>query len=216
MILLFISKGGELMRVQNVPKATLGRLPGYLKYLKEIEKESKTVSATTISKALCLGEVQVRKDLGAVSGEGKPKIGYVTEELIDKLEECLGQKDRHRAVIVGAGKLGRALLDYEGFSDYGLEIAAAFDIKIVNEEKSDAGKPLYPMSEFADFCAKNDVRIGIVTVPKAAAQEVADLMVENNISAIWSFAPIAIKVPENVPVEHENLALSLAHLSKQI
>lgn len=204
------------MRAQNVPKATLGRLPGYLKYLKEIEKESKTVSATTISKALCLGEVQVRKDLGAVSGEGKPKIGYVTEELIDKLEECLGQKDRHRAVIVGAGKLGRALLDYEGFSDYGLEIAAAFDVKILNEEKSDSGKPLYPMSKFADFCAKNDVRIGIVTVPKAAAQEVADLMVENNISAIWSFAPIAIKVPENVPVEHENLALSLAHLSKQI
>ena len=85
-------KGGVFMQTRNVPKATLGRLPGYLKYLNEIKDECKTVSATTISKALGLGEVQVRKDLGTVSGEGKPKIGYVTEELIAKLEDCLGQK----------------------------------------------------------------------------------------------------------------------------
>ena len=132
------------MQTRNVPKATLGRLPGYLKYLNEIKDECKTVSATTISKALGLGEVQVRKDLGTVSGEGKPKIGYVTEELIAKLEDCLGQKEKHKAVIVGAGKLGRALLDYEGFADYGLEIAAAFDAKTKKKEASDAGKPIYP------------------------------------------------------------------------
>lgn len=204
------------MRAQNVPKATLGRLPDYLKYLREIRTESKNVSATTISKALGLGEVQVRKDLGAVSGEGKPKIGYITDELIEKLEDCLGQNDRHRAVIVGAGKLGKALLDYEGFSDYGLEIAAAFDAKAKSAEKSDAGKPIYPMCEFGRFCKENDIRIGVITVPKTAAQEVADIMVENGLSAIWSFAPTTVKVPDNVLIEHENLALSLAHLDKQI
>lgn len=208
-------KGGVFMQTRNVPKATLGRLPGYLKYLNEIKDECKTVSATTISKALGLGEVQVRKDLGTVSGEGKPKIGYITEELIAKLEDCLGQKEKHKAVIVGAGKLGRALLDYEGFADYGLEIAAAFDAKTKKEEASDAGKPIYPMCEFERFCLENDIRIGVITVPKTAAQEVADIMVESNIGAIWSFAPTAIKVPDNVLVEHENLALSLAHLDKQ-
>ena len=96
-----------------------------------------------------------------------------------------------------------------------VEIAAAFDAKTKKEEASDAGKPIYPMCEFERFCLENDIRIGVITVPKTAAQEVADIMVESNIGAIWSFAPTAIKVPDNVLVEHENLALSLAHLDKQ-
>ena len=204
------------MRVQSVPKATLGRLPDYLRYLKTVSTECKNISATTVAKALGLGEVQVRKDLASVSGDGKPKIGYVTDELIEKLEECLGQNNKHQAVIVGAGKLGCALLDYEGFSDYGLEIAAAFDIKAEKVERSEAGKPIYPMNEFEGFCYRNDLKIGIITVPKTSAQEVADRMVRCNLSAIWSFAPVAVKVPDNVLIEHENLALSLAHLDKQI
>ena len=168
------------MRVQSVPKATLGRLPDYLRYLKTVSTECKNISATTVAKALGLGEVQVRKDLASVSGDGKPKIGYVTDELIEKLEECLGQNNKHQAVIVGAGK------------------------------------PIYPMNEFEGFCYRNDIKIGIITVPKTSAQEVADRMVRCNLSAIWSFAPVAVKVPDNVLIEHENLALSLAHLDKQI
>ena len=98
-----------------VPKATLGRLPAYLGYLKQLESE--TVSATSISRALGFGEVQVRKDLGAVSGEGRPRVGYVTSELISSIEHCLGSGNIRKAVLVGAGKLGRALLDYSGFSE---------------------------------------------------------------------------------------------------
>lgn len=207
----------EVHRVNGgcISKATLGRLPIYLRYLKSVCDENKNISATHISKALGYGEVQVRKDLGAVSGMGKPKIGYDTRELIEQLENFLGQKSLCQAAIVGAGKLGRALLDYEGFADYGLEISAAFDCENTAVRSSETGKPIYPMGEFEGFCYRNDIRIGIITVPKNAAQSICDLMVKSNITAIWSFAPGVLQVPENVSLKQENLALSLAHLNKQ-
>ena len=112
----------------SVSKATLGRLPIYLGMLRELPPdEYSNISATTISKKLSLGEVQVRKDLAAVSGAGKPKLGYVTQELIEKLEEALGIKSLTEAVLVGAGRLGRALLEYDEFRKYGVMISAAFD-----------------------------------------------------------------------------------------
>ena len=116
--------------------------------------------------------------------------------------------------LVGAGKLGKALLDYEGFSDYGLEISAAFDVSLDKPIASESGKIIYPMDEFDKFCSNGDIKIGIITVPKNSAQDVCNLMVKANITAIWSFSPEPLKVPDNVIVQHENLALSLAHLNK--
>ncbi len=193
----------------SIMKATLGRLPRYLKYLKSIEDEMPTISATTIAKALELGEVQVRKDLGSVSGKGKPKIGYNTKELIGMLESVLGVDKVNTAVIVGAGRLGRALLNYSGFEKYGLKVIAAFDTVKIDDT-------VLPMEKFGEFCKKNDVKIGIITVPKASAQEVCDLMLENGIQAIWNFAQTALIVPDNVVVQQENLALSLAYLNYQL
>lgn len=203
------------MNQNSVSRATLGRLPIYLQFLKSIADSTKTISATAISKALEFGEVQVRKDLAAVSNIGKPKIGYVTAELIENLETYLGGNSKTKSVLVGAGKLGRALLDYEGFADYGLEISAAFDISLDKPIISESGKIIYPMNEFERFCEKENIKIGIITVPKDSAQAVCDLMVKTKISAIWSFSPEPLKVPENVILQHENLALSLAHLKKQ-
>lgn len=203
------------MNQNSVSRATLGRLPIYLQFLKSIADSTKTISATAISKALEFGEVQVRKDLATVSNNGKPKIGYVTAELIESLEIYLGRNSKTRAVLVGAGKLGKALLDYEGFADYGLEISAAFDISLDKPIISESGKIIYPMNEFEKFCDNGDIKIGIITVPKNSAQDVCDLMIKAKITAIWSFSPQPLKVPKNVIVQHENLALSLAHLNKQ-
>lgn len=197
----------------EVSRAALGRLPVYLRYLKTVHSE--TISATKIAEALGFGEVQVRKDLGAASGKGRPKIGYDTKELIERLEYCLGQGNHCKAILAGAGKLGRALLDYEGFSDYGLEIAAAFDSNTALSS-SEAGKPIYPPEKMREFCQKNGIKIGIITVPKEAAQEVCDLMISCGITAILSFAPTLLKVPKGVALRQENLALSLAHLNRQI
>lgn len=200
-----------------IPRATLGRLPVYLNYLKSLSTEnSSTISAAHIARELGLGEVQVRKDLGTVSGEGKPKIGYIICELIFSIENYLGRYTQGRAVIVGAGKLGRALLDYDGFGDYGLEIAAAFDSDVSKLGCSEKSKPIYSANSMEEYCRRENIRIGIITVPAAAAQDVCDRLIAGGVTAVWSFAPVKLNVPDNVALQQENLALSLAHLNNQI
>lgn len=205
------------MNGYSISKATLGRLPKYLQYLRSIPvTDGGTISAAAIARALSLGDVQVRKDLASVSGEGKPRVGYVTERLISDIESQLGRECFTKAVLVGAGKLGRALLDYEGFEEYGLRIVAAFDCneKVIGTNRT--AKEIMPIDMLAPFCRENSVRIGIITVGQGSAQEVCDRLVGCGINAIWNFAPCGLKVPRDVLLKQEDLALSLAHLNNQL
>ncbi len=200
----------------SVSKATLGRIPGYLNFLRELSPDKVPyISATTISKALKLGEVQVRKDLAMVSGAGKPRLGYETEVLIEQLEDCLGYNKLTSAVLVGAGKLGQALIQYDGFRDFGVKITAAFDS---NDQaiNLDSKTEILPMNQFDSFCKKHNVSIGIITVGESSAQNVCDQMVKSGITAIWNFAPCKLQVPDGILLQNENLALSLAHLRNQL
>ena len=197
-------------------KATLGRLPLYLDFLRDLPPDRVPyISSAAVARGLGLGEVQVRKDLAAVSGAGKPRVGYVTEELIEQIQECLGGNRLTPAVLVGAGKLGRALLQYGGFEDYGVKITAAFDS---NEQTFLLGGDIriLPMNQFTAFCRDQQVRIGIITVGVGSAQMVCDRMVESGITAVWNFAPCKLQVPRGVLLQNENLALSLAHLRNQL
>ena len=203
------------MNGYSIPKATLGRLPGYLQYLRSLPKaKGATISATAIAKGLYLGEVQVRKDLAAVSGAGKPKVGYELEALICDLERHLGYDRLTNAVLVGAGKLGRALLDYDGFEEFGVRIIAGFDC---NDVAIQSGrKSIFPIRELESFCLEHNVKLGIITVGQGSAQDVCDKLIASGIEAIWNFAPCALKVPASVLLKQENLALSLAYLNNQI
>lgn len=205
------------MEKSTLSKATLGRLPEYLEYLKSLPAdESPCISATAIAKSLGLGDVQVRKDLSAVSGAGKPKIGYNRQELIKSLEDALGRNKITDAVLVGAGQLGRALLNFDAFTNFGVRIKAAFDR---NEQLFQIGsgkKSILPIRTFSQYCKENSIKIGIITVGAGSAQEVCDTMVQNGIKAIWNFAPCHLNVPPDVIVQQENLALSLAHLNSLI
>lgn len=203
--------------LQSVSKQTLQRLPDYLNCLKSMRQNGKaTVSAKTVAEALGLGEIQVRKDLASVSTGGKPKIGYVTDELIKDLEKFLGYNDTNDAVLVGAGKLGRALLSYDGFKEYGLNIVAAFDKQSEGAPDAGVGKVILPVEKLSDLCRRLNIRIGIITVPANHAQEVCDMLVGSGVLAIWNFAPIHLHVPENILVKNENMAASLAVLSKHL
>lgn len=205
------------MTGHTIPKATLGRLPQYLHYLRQISKGSgKYISATAIARALHLGEVQVRKDLAAVSGEGKPKIGYKIEDLIENLENRLGCNQLTEAVLVGAGKLGRALLEYDGFEEYGVRIAAAFDSSESLLRITEKPGEILPIRDLDSFCRSHDIKLGIITVEQCAAQEVCDKMTACGIRAIWNFAPCSLEVAEDVILKQENFALSLAHLRSQL
>ena len=202
------------MNGYSIPKATLGRLPQYLEYLRSLPETRRTISATAIAKALSLGDVQVRKDLASVCGAGKPKIGYETDKLITAIKSHLGCERLTNAVLVGAGKLGRALLDYDGFEDFGVKIVAGFDC---NETVLTKGtKDILPIRDIEVYCREHDVKLGIITVGQGSAQDVCDKLVESGIKAIWNFAPVTLKVPNGVLLKQENLALSLAYLNNQI
>ena len=200
----------------GISKATLGRIPMYLDLLRDLPEERyEHISATTIARKLSLGEVQVRKDLASISGAGKPKLGYLTSELIENLENSLGCNNYALAVLVGAGKLGKALLDYDEFEKFGIKIAAAFDSN--DKEISITGKiKVKPINEFEDFCKSRNIQLGIITVGAGSAQAVCDKMVECGITGILNFAPCSPHVPDRVVIQNENLALSLAHLKNQI
>lgn len=202
---------------KKITGSVKARLPIYLHYLKAVMQEGKeTISSAAIAEALGLGEVQVRKDLALVSGAGKPKVGYYVCELTEHVVAALGSGSVTNAVIVGAGKLGKALLCYDGFSEFGLELLAAFDKDEGKVGKVNDKKSVYPLSELKEFCKKNDVRIGVITVPEKAAEEVAVLLTECGVDAIWNFAPVRLKSTGNVKVKNENMAASLAVLSADI
>ena len=203
------------MERKEVSKAVLKRLPSYLSYLQGLPEDTAYISATTLANALGMGEVQVRKDLAKVSDGGRPKIGYAREGLIEDISQFLGYDNTTDAILVGAGKLGQALLGYSGFDAYGLNILAAFDANITKPKEVD-GKPLLPMSDLKDFCRENKILMGIITVPAASAQQVCNKMIDCGIKAIWTFAPVHLDVPENILVQNENMATSLAVLSMHL
>ena len=204
------------MEQKKISNAVLKRLPGYLAYLKSMPQDCPThISATSIANALGMGEVQVRKDLSAVSGGGRPKVGYLRTALIDDLEQFLGYDNTTDAVLIGAGKLGQALLAYGGFEEYGLKILAAFDSNPVID-RTEEGKPVYNISALPAFCRSNKILMGIITVPAASAQEVCDLLIRCGIKAVWNFAPTHLDVPANILVQNENMATSFAVLSMHL
>jgi len=202
-----------------MPKAisvqALQRLPLYMQYLKMIPDEA-NISARALGAALGFGEIQVRKDLASVSDGGRPKVGYVVGELRHDIGVFLGYDNANDAVLVGAGRLGKALLSYEGFAEYGLNIVAAFDADASMCGMDKSGKRVFPIEKLPDLCSRMRIEIGIITVPAPAAQEVCDTLCAAGIRAVWNFAPAHIFVPEGVLLKNENMAASLAVLSKHL
>ena len=201
---------------KEISKSVLRRLPTYLTYLKSIQNaDSPYISATALANALGMGEVQVRKDLAMVSDGGRPKIGYPRDQLIDDIEQFLGYDNTTDAILIGAGKLGQALMCYKGFDEDGLNILAGFD-KSPDVDFTDNGKPIYSMDHLESFCRGHKILMAIITTPERSAQEVCDKLIACGIKAIWTFAPVHLDVPENILVHNENMATSLAVLSMHL
>ena len=201
-----------------ISKQALQRMPYYLQQLKLLQREGAEIAtATMVAGMLRLGEVQVRKDFAAVCPrKGKPKTGFPLRELIENMELLLGYNSVKDAVLVGAGSLGRAFLSYDAFRDYGMNIAAAFDCDPKVTGRAVNGKEVLPMEALEGYCRAREVLIGIITCPASAAQEVCDRLVGSGILAIWNFAPAHLIVPENILVQDENMAASLALLSRHL
>jgi len=202
----------------SISKATLGRMPLYLHFLQEENsKGAQYISSTVIAQNISVSSVLVRKDLALVSSEpGRPRLGFAISRLIVDIEKFLGYDNLSDAIIVGAGGLGRAFLGYEGFKNNGLNIVAAFDISKELIGTNVLGKEILPISKLGAFVEEHKIRIGIITVPKQAAQDVLNRMVEAGIKAIWNFAPAPLRVPKGIVLKTEDLAASLAMLAGKL
>ena len=175
------------------------------------------VSSRAMAESLTLNAVQVRKDLATVSSmPGRPKKGFRTEQLLKDMKSYLGYDNYNEVVLVGVGGLGKTLLQYPGFKNYGLDVVAGFDVDKRVVGTTVGGKPVYSLQRLSDTVRRLGVKMGIVTVPGPQAQTVADELVSSGIKAIWNFAPVHIDLPAGVIIKNENLAASLAVLSSRL
>ena len=213
---------GSIMKkqidVKEISKATIARMPLYLHFLQEeASKGAQYISSTVIAQNIAVSSVLVRKDLALVSSQaGRPRLGFSISRLIVDIEKFLGYDNLSDAIIVGAGGLGRAFLGYEGFKNNGLNIVAAFDVSEELIGTKVLGKEILPLSKLDSFVEEHKIRIGIITVPKMAAQDVLNKMVGAGIKAIWNFAPAPLRAPKDVVLKTEDLAASLAMLAGKL
>lgn len=200
-----------------VSEPTLKRLPLYHRFLKEWQAAGReTVSCTDIARELKFDPTQIRKDLESVGVVGRPRIGYLTNNISAELEQFLGWNNINDAFLVGAGSMGSALLGYRKFEQCGLKIVAAFDLDPAKKGTTIHGKHVLPLAKLQNLAERMHIHIGIITVPAEAAQEIADMMIAGGIRAIWNFAPVRLRVPEHVIVHNEDLYCSLAALSQKL
>ncbi len=204
--------------IKPIPEPTLRRLPIYYQYLKKMQTATGLdyVSSTQIGTNLNILPIQVRKDLEVTEAVGKPKLGYNVAELISTIEAFLGWDNTTDGYLVGVGNLGSALLGYQGFKEYGLNIIAAFDTDESKVGKEIHGTLVLPVEKLSNMIRRMGIKIGILTVPAHSAQALAETMADAGIRAIWNFSPVKVNVPPHVIVQHENLASSLVVLSKKL
>ena len=200
---------------KNYPIPSIQRLPIYLRFLKELRQSGETdISCTQIAEELGQLSVQVRKDLAITGISGRPKVGYQIDDLIRAIEVFLGWDRTTRAFLVGAGSLGSAILGYKGFTSFGLQIIAAFDIDPGKVGKSIHDCQVHHISEMAEMGRGKRIDVGILTVPASAAQSAANLLVKVGVRGIWNYTPIRLELPEHVACEQVKLSASFAVLSR--
>lgn len=200
-----------------IPEPTLRRLPRYHHYLMRLENRGrKSVSCSDIGKALDLDPTQIRKDLSVTGIAGKPKVGYEAPALIQALERALGWNNVTDAFLAGVGSLGTAILGYQQFNNYGLNIAAAFDSDPNKVGQIIRGREVLSISLMPGMARQMRILTGIITVPAEAAQSVADLMMAGGIRAIWNFSPRALSIRPDTIVQYEDMFSSLAVLTTKL
>ncbi len=200
-----------------VSRATLKRLPLYLHLLESLMAQGvEHVSCTQIAREFDFDPTQVRKDLEVTGEVGTARIGFRVATLIVKTKDFLGWNNAHDAFLVGAGNLGKALLGYQDFERYGLNIVAAFDKDPRKVGSRIFGKEVLALSKLPNLTKRMHVNIGVVTVPAEHAQHVVDLMVSSGIKAIWNFAPAPLRIPDGIILENARLTQSLAVLTNNL
>ena len=205
------------MEEREISQAVIRRLPKYYRYLGELlENGVERISSNDLSKRMKVTASQIRQDLNNFGGFGQQGYGYNVKYLYTEIGKILGLEQNHNIIIIGAGNLGQALANYADFEKRGFILKGIFDVNPTLTGISIRGVPVRMMDELESFIKENDIEIGVLTIPKAKAVDVAKELVNNGVRAIWNFAHIDLNLPENVIVENVHLSESLMRLSYNI
>lgn len=203
-------------RISTASEPTLKRLPVYLHYLQKLHsKKIIYVSAPAIAEFLEYDATQIVKDLSVTEIKGKPKVGYNVAELIKAIEEYLGFNKRNEAFLIGAGKLGQAILSYHELQGFGIQIIAAFDVDTHKINTQYGHTPILHIEKLGELANRLGVSIGILTTPHQVAQKTAEAMVKSGIKAIWNLTPVKLKLADNIIVQDTSMFSNVAVLLKK-
>lgn len=205
------------VKEQTISKATIDRLPLYYRTLRLAQDDGMDIiSSDELGRRLELTPEQIRKDLALFGQFGKKGVGYYVNELKFNVGKILGLDNHWNIAIVGIGHLGVALANYQNFIALGFNLVALFDNdpniigKTVNHVK------VKSIDDLPEYAKKLKIDIGVIAVPAQFAQQVADRLIKANIKGIWNFAPVKMKVPEDVKIVNEDLSVGLSRLSYYI
>ena len=202
---------------RGISQAVIRRLPRYYRYLGELlENGVERISSNDLSKRMKVTASQIRQDLNNFGGFGQQGYGYNVKYLYTEIGKILGLEEDHKIIIIGAGNLGQALANYAAFEKRVFILTGIFDVNPRLEGVAIRGVPIRMMDELKSFVQKNDVEIAVLTIPKEKAIEVANMLVENGVRAIWNFAHTDLNLPDNIIVENVHLSESLMQLSYNI
>ena len=203
-----------ILEAKHISKAVIKRLPRYYRYLGELlEDNVERISSNDLSKKMRVTASQIRQDLNNFGGFGQQGYGYNVKYLYTEIGKILGLDIVHPMIIVGAGNLGQALANYVEFEKRGFKLVGIFDVNPVLEGIAVRGIEIQMISDLPFFMKENNIEIAILTLPKNKARDMAEILIENGIKAIWNFAHIDLDTPDDVIVENVHLSESLMTLS---
>ena len=202
---------------RHISRAVIERLPRYYRYLGYLlDEKVERISSGELSRRMQVTASQIRQDLNNFGGFGQQGYGYNVRYLYNEIGKILGLEETYNLIIVGGGHLGQALANYVRFEKRGFRVIRIFDKNpaLIGGRVREA--EIDDVDTLGSFLAENRVDIAALTLPSAGAVSVCPVLVENNIKAIWNFAHIDLKVPEDVMVENVHLSDSLMHLSYRL
>ena len=205
------------MKRQNVSDAVIRRLPRYYRYLDDLHTKGVVrISSSSLGGKMGITASQIRQDLNNFGGFGQQGYGYNVEFLYEEIGKILGLDQKHNLIIIGAGNLGQALVNYVDFERRGFLFKGVFDVNPALYGKKIRGIEVQCMDHMGQFVRENNIDIAVLTVPKTEAAEIAERLISYGIKGIWNFAHVDLKVPEGIQVENVHLSDSLMKLSYNI
>lgn len=205
------------MERKEISQAVVFRLPRYYRYLGELLEDGvERISSNDLSIRMKVTASQIRQDLNNFGGFGQQGYGYNVEFLYEEIGKILGLDQKHNLIIIGAGNLGQALVNYVDFERRGFLFKGVFDVNPALYGKKIRGIEVQCMDHMGQFVRENNIDIAVLTVPKTEAAEIAERLISYGIKGIWNFAHVDLKVPEGIQVENVHLSDSLMKLSYNI